>query len=106
MEVATFYEFMRGAPLSVLLLLAICISSLYGFYHKRYFLSLILHPFGISKHKEYYRLFTSDLVHNDIGHLVMNAYMYCIVCINLEYTLNQISRFGTSLFIIIYSIIG
>jgi membrane associated rhomboid family serine protease len=102
MEVATFYQFIRGAPISLLLLLAICISSIYGFYHKKYFLKLILHPLGISKHREYYRLFTSDLIHNDFGHLLVNAYMYCIVCINLEHSLNQKSPYGSELFVIIY----
>ncbi|MGY3212451.1 rhomboid family intramembrane serine protease [Mucilaginibacter sp. HD30] len=96
------YQLTGGAPVSALLLLTIIISTIYGLYHPGYFLKLILHPFGIVKHKEYYRLFTAELIHNDFAHLLMNAWMYYVVCINLEQSLNQQSFYGSGQFFLIY----
>lgn len=93
-----------GAPVSYLLMLVIFISSCYSFYDKDFSLKLILHPFGILKRKEYYRLFTSDFVHNDFGHLVMNEIMLYLICVNLEECFNAQSQFGSAQFILIYMI--
>jgi membrane associated rhomboid family serine protease len=93
-----------GAPASALIMIIIGLSGLYCFYNKDYFLKMILHPFGITKKKEYYRLFTSDLVHNDAGHLLMNEVMFYLVCVNLEQTLNGQSKYGSALFLLIYAV--
>ncbi|RFZ91097.1 rhomboid family intramembrane serine protease [Mucilaginibacter conchicola] len=91
------------APVSVMMLAVILLSSLYGLYNRRYFMKMILHPFGIVKNKEYYRLFTSDIIHNDYGHLMMNAIMYYLVCINLEEHLTERTQFGSIWFMLIYA---
>lgn len=45
---------------------------------------MILHPCSIVRQKEYYRLFTADLVHNDVLHLALNEIMLFVFCSRLE----------------------
>jgi len=104
MNTCLIYKITYGAPVSAILMLITAISSLYGLYDKKYFLSLILHPTGIVKHKEYYRLFTSELIHNDLGHLLMNEVMYYLICVNLEQMLNGRSATGSGIFLVIYAV--
>ena len=102
MKTYLIYTLTSGAPVSVTLMFLIGISSLYGIFSDYYSRKLILHPFGIFNKKEYYRLFTSDLIHNDAGHLLMNEAMFYLICVNLEQTLNKQWDLGSWYFAVIY----
>ncbi|WP_429380305.1 rhomboid family intramembrane serine protease [Mucilaginibacter sp. UYCu711] len=71
-------------------------------FSKKLHLKFILHPVSIFRHSEYYRLFTSDLVHNDIGHFLLNEVMAFYVCGDLERNLRSRSAHGSLLLLIIY----
>ena len=62
----------------------------------------MLHPESVVQGREYYRLLTSDLVHNDFGHLVLNEIMLFTYCVNLEAFLNDNHTNGSLLFLGIY----
>ena len=91
-----------NAPVTNLLMMLIFILSSISLYNERFFLKMILHPYSICKHKQYYRLLTSDLVHNDFMHLLLNETMLFFVCGNLEGELRGQSVYGSLQFLFIY----
>jgi membrane associated rhomboid family serine protease len=93
---------LTGTPGTLAILTLIVLVSVAGFKNHNLFLKLILHPNGIFKRKEYYRLFTSDFVHNDLMHLLINVVTGFFVCGELEAFLNTRSGHGTIIFIAIY----
>jgi membrane associated rhomboid family serine protease len=90
------------APVTCTLMAFIFICSCTAFYRPALFIKLILHPFGIFHNKEYYRIFTSDFVHNDWLHLAMNELMLYMMCVNLEEYLRSLSKYGSLQFFCIY----
>jgi membrane associated rhomboid family serine protease len=91
-----------AAPVTFVLMVLILIFSSISLYRKAFFMRMILHPYSIVKQKQYYRLFTSDLVHNDIMHLLLNEVMLYLMCANLEEYLRMKSAYGSWEFLFIY----
>lgn len=58
--------------------------SLYALIDNRVFDRLILHPASVIHKKEYYRILTSALVHNNFLHLGLNLLMLYVYCSGLE----------------------
>lgn len=60
--------------INFLLLFVIFLNSYYGFKNTSWKYKMSLHPYSMDKNiKEYYRIFTSGLVHADWRHLIFNA---------------------------------
>ena len=94
--------FLHDAPVSFVLMMLIFIFSCIAFYSQSFFMKMILHPYSVVKDKEYYRLFTSDFVHNDFMHLLLNEIMLYLICVNLEESLRMQSIYGSWQFLFIY----
>lgn len=92
----------RQMPVTWCLMLTILLSSCISLLNKNYFLRLLLHPVSILREKQVYRLFTSDFVHNDPVHLLMNEVMLFFVCGDLERYLRGQSATGSLKYGIIY----
>lgn len=90
------------APASYIIMIVILLFSLAGFYNTNFFGKAILHPKSIIANKEYYRLFSSDLVHVDIIHLVINGITFYIFCTDLEELLKSRSANGSFHFVSVY----
>jgi membrane associated rhomboid family serine protease len=73
-----------ATPYTFILLLLILVCSLFSLNHSRFFMRLILHPYSIVHNRQYYRLLTADLVHNDLAHLGLNLFLGYIACAGLE----------------------
>lgn len=60
--------------ITILLLIAIAGVSFWAFQDEKVRNKLIMHPYTVLKHKEYYRLLSSGFIHADFMHLAFNAY--------------------------------
>jgi membrane associated rhomboid family serine protease len=89
-------------PVTYLLMLIMALFSGISFYSESFFLKMILHPFSIVKKREYYRLITADLVHNNLMHLLLNEVMLFFVCGSLEKELRSSSEYGSEQYMFIY----
>ena len=94
--------FNYGAPVTLSIMLLVLLFSTTGFYSQAFYLKAILHPVSIFRRKEYYRLLSSDLVHNDLSHLLINEFMLYLGCASLEEMLKKNSPFGSLQFLFIY----
>ncbi|AYL95305.1 rhomboid family intramembrane serine protease [Mucilaginibacter celer] len=92
------------APATYTLMISILFISVIGFYHQAFFYKLILHPYTIVHKREYYRLCTSDFVHVDFVHLILNLVAFYVICSDLEELLNKKSVHGSLHFLTIYAI--
>jgi membrane associated rhomboid family serine protease len=90
------------APVTFFLMVIVFIVSLKGFFRPNFFMKLVLHPYSIFYERQYYRLITADLVHNDLLHLVVNEIMMYGICSNLEEDLRLQAPHGSMLFLVIY----
>lgn len=73
-----------ATPYTFVLLLLILACSLVSLASKWFFMRLILHPYSIAHSRQYYRLLTTDLVHNDVLHLGLNLFLAYLACAGLE----------------------
>jgi membrane associated rhomboid family serine protease len=89
-------------PATIIIMVVILIFSVMGFRSNSFYLKMIHHPASVVNNKQYHRLFTSDLVHNDFMHLLVNEAMALFICGNLEEVLRKQSVYGTLEFIFIY----
>jgi len=89
-------------PVTIFIMVLILIFSLTGFKNKVFYLKMVHHPSSMLRNKEYHRLFTFDLVHNDFVHLLVNEGMAYYLCGSLEELLNQQSPYGSLKFTCIY----
>jgi membrane associated rhomboid family serine protease len=89
-------------PVTIILMAVLCLLSLLTYRFKSMRLKLILHPVSVLKDKEYYRLFSSDLIHHDLVHLLLNEFLLFIYGATLEDYLNQRGRYGSLEFLLIY----
>ena len=94
--------FSSGSPVTWFLMAAIFIFSGLSFYSSVFFMKMILHPMSIIREKEYYRLFTADLVHNDMLHLALNEFMLFAFCARLEVYLKSRTGGSSWQFLFIY----
>jgi membrane associated rhomboid family serine protease len=70
--------------------------------YKKLKIMFFLHPQSVVKQKEYYRLFTSDFIHHDWMHLLINLFFLYVYGGYLEDYLNQLGGFGSLQFSLIY----
>ncbi len=70
--------------LTFTLLAIISVASLFALADKKVFQALILHPASVIHKKEYYRVVTSALVHNNVPHLAINLLMLYVYCSGIE----------------------
>jgi membrane associated rhomboid family serine protease len=89
-------------PATIIIMVIILIFSIMGFRNNLFYLKMIHHPGSLLKNKEYHRLLTSDLVHNDFLHLLVNEAMALFICGNLEEILRKQSVYGSLEFLYIY----
>jgi len=82
-------------PATCSLITIILTVSLIAFRSKKVFAKLILHPYSVFHSKEYYRILTSDLVHNDYPHLLLNLGTFFLFGSNLEDILLKRSSYGS-----------
>jgi membrane associated rhomboid family serine protease len=89
-------------PVTCLFLTAILVSGCIGFYQRRYYYRMVLHPVSVVRQREWYRLLTADWVHNDWLHLLLNGLILYAFGGNLEELLRKTSAWGSLQFGLIY----
>lgn len=99
----TITKAILSAPVCYSLIAVITMISLWAMKDQRLFFQLLLHPSGIVELKEFYRLFTGDLVHNDLVHLLINQIMLFTFGTRLEEYLLTTTTAGSLKFLAIYS---
>lgn len=72
MSLFTIFPTFAEAPYSYVVVSIIFVSSIIGFYSKRYFHALLLHPYEVYRGKRLHTLLTSTFVHRNWLHLVNN----------------------------------
>lgn len=102
MNLTFFNEFWAKSPVTFLISLVVFILTLTGTWNRKLFFDLILHPYSIVRHRQYYRILTADLVNVDLLHLMLNEFMLYVFCSDLEETLYQKSHSGAFYFLTIY----
>ena len=60
--------------ITVLLVVAIVVTSLYAWYSPLKQQKLIMNPYRVAKNKEYYRFITSGFIHSNYPHLIFNIF--------------------------------
>lgn len=63
---------------------------------------MLLHPYSIVHSNQYYRLLSSDFVHNGFLHLVINEISLYVIGSDLEELLKAHYKYGSLVFLIIY----
>jgi membrane associated rhomboid family serine protease len=91
-----------SAPVTYSLMALITVVSSWAIIDQRLFFQLLLHPSGIVESREYYRLFSGDLVHNDLFHLLFNQIMLFTFGTRLEEYLLLTTANGCVKFVVIY----
>lgn len=89
-------------PVTVTMMIIMVLTSIAGFFNKAFLIKLIHHPVSMISGREYCRVLTSDLVHNDPIHLVVNEGMMLFICGTLETYLRAGSSYGSMIFAGIY----
>ncbi|MBD1385881.1 rhomboid family intramembrane serine protease [Mucilaginibacter rigui] len=92
----------QESPVCLSLIACIFACSVLALRNKRLFFAGLLHPVTVSRKKEYYRLVTSDLIHNDLVHLFVNVFALFAVGSQLEEYLRSINSQGSLLFVFVY----
>jgi membrane associated rhomboid family serine protease len=100
--ITTITKAFLAAPVCYSLIAVITMISLWAMKDQRLFFQLLLHPSGIVELKEFYRLFTGDLVHNDLVHLLINQIMLFTFGSRLEEYLLLNTTGGNLKFLAIY----
>jgi len=90
-------------PVTIGLMVTILISTVTGFKHPGIYRKMVHHPNVMLNDRSYQRLITSDLVHNDVVHLLVNEGMAYYICGSLEEMLNGKSPHGSMEFMFIYA---
>ncbi|MFC0513124.1 rhomboid family intramembrane serine protease [Mucilaginibacter angelicae] len=93
---------LKDIPVTLVIMGIMMVTSIAAFRKHDFYLKMILHPNSIVKRGEYYRLATSDFVHNDPMHLLINEVMAFFVCGQLEGFLNTAEDHGSLIFLLIY----
>ncbi|WEA01780.1 rhomboid family intramembrane serine protease [Mucilaginibacter sp. SJ] len=93
---------LENSAVSVVLFLAILGCSLAGLLDRKFFMKLFFHPYSVVNDGQYYRLLSSDLVHVNWVHLLVNLLMLYAGCVGLEGFLSEKSAIGHLIFSGIY----
>jgi membrane associated rhomboid family serine protease len=99
-----FIKTLTNMPVTLVIMGLMMAGSITAFLKKGFYLKMILHPNSIAKRKEYHRLVSSDFVHNDAMHLLLNEVMAFFVCGQLEGFLNGRQDYGSLIFLLIYAL--
>lgn len=91
--------------ITFLLIAIISAVSLYALRNKNVFHQLVFHPVSVIHKKEYYRIVSSALVHNNLLHLGLNIFLLYVFCTGIEESIPRSERFHLFL-IIINSLLG
>lgn len=97
-----FQDFYTKSPATCVIAALVLVFSSVSLVNKKLFFSFILHPQSVIREREYYRIFTADMVNVDIPHLVLNEFMLYVFCSDLEETLRKMGGSGSLEFLIIY----
>lgn len=98
----TILENYHQSPVTYFIILAVLIVSFIALGNKKLHYKLILHPQSVVRDRQYYRIFTADLVNADWIHLLLNELMLYVFCTHLEYILRARSIHGSTQFLAIY----
>jgi len=90
------------APVTFALMAGLVVTACYAHFNPKLRLKLVLHPVSVVKDKQYYRLLSSDFIHHDFAHLMLNLLLLYGYGGNLEDYLNQKSDFGSLEYLGIY----
>jgi membrane associated rhomboid family serine protease len=90
------HAYLTQAPVAAFFLAITLATSLMGFRDERIVERFILHPFTIVRQRQWYRLFTSTLLHGDMTHLLFNF----ITCLSFALFVERIV--GSVVFALIY----
>ncbi|MFD0764520.1 rhomboid family intramembrane serine protease [Mucilaginibacter lutimaris] len=93
---------LAGRPVSVTLLVITTAVSVQALRSRSLYLKWILHPYSIFKRREYRRMITSDLIHNDPVHLLINAVLLFLICGEFEEFLRSKYLYGSLILLLIY----
>lgn len=70
--------------ITFLIMAIIAVVSLIALKNKKVFEKLLLHPATVIHYREYHRVITSALVHNNLLHLGLNLFMLYVFCSGIE----------------------
>lgn len=102
MSLSFFYDFYAKSPVTFVLSIVVLICTGIPLINKKLLLAFILHPQSVVRQRQYYRIFTADLVNADILHLALNEFMLYVFCSDLEETLRKHGPSGSLQFAMIY----
>jgi membrane associated rhomboid family serine protease len=92
----------QGSPVCLSLTGLITVLGVFGLQNQRFYISFLLHPASIKRDNAWYRLVSGDFVHNDLVHLLINAFAFFAIGSELEEYLRSTSAYGSLLFLVIY----
>lgn len=72
-------------PFTYTICALVAITSIIGFYNKRFYQAFIYHPYEVFKGKRLHTVLTSALVHRKWWHLLLNLYIFYRVNRDIEY---------------------
>lgn len=72
-------------PFTYSICLLVTITSIIGFYNKRFYQAFIYHPYEVFRGKRLHTVLTSALVHKKWWHLFFNLYIFYRVNRDIEY---------------------
>jgi membrane associated rhomboid family serine protease len=90
------------SPVCLSILAIVTIYGLFALKNQRLFVAGMMHPVTVKRKKEYYRLVSSDFVHNDLMHLFINAFALFAIGSQLEEYLRGVKSAGSFWFLAIY----
>jgi membrane associated rhomboid family serine protease len=102
MSLTFFSDFYGKSPVTFALSILVLLSTGAALLNKKLFFACILHPTSVIRERQYYRIFTADLVNADLVHLALNEFMLYVFCSNLEETLYKNGHSGSLQFLMIY----
>ncbi|MBS1526467.1 MAG: rhomboid family intramembrane serine protease [Bacteroidetes bacterium] len=97
-----FSEYYSKSPATFVVSVLVMLFSVTALVNKKLFFACILHPVSVVRDRQYYRIFTADLVNADVLHLMLNEFVLYVFCSDLEETLRKSGGSGSLQFLVIY----
>lgn len=89
--------------LTIIIIVITAGISLYAMNQREVLSRLMMNPYMVTQRGQYYRMFTSGLIHADIAHLFFNMFSLYFFGSNLEYIFSEIfGSLGPVYFIALY----
>jgi membrane associated rhomboid family serine protease len=89
--------------ITLVIIVITVLASFYAWNNQSVFQKWILNPYTVQRRKEYYRLFTAGLIHNDYMHLFFNMFaLYIFGELIEQIYLTSFGQMGTLLYIGLY----